>query len=209
MGKSSSTVKETAYEKELAAVYKEQWDYYEANIVPVENQVIGEAKASNDKSVYQGISDDVNLGYQRSFAEASGGTAENLAANGVDPSSGKFKSAISSLADIEGSVSADATARSEVAGQERYIDKMSNVMAMGQGEAQESVSSLSDIAAKSQSKAFNDASISQQNKNSTLGSIGAVAGAYASNSLNSPAVTYSNTGTVGAGFNDNNDFRGR
>lgn len=208
MGKSNK-VEETAYEKELAKVYKEQWDYYETNIVPVENQVIDEAKASNNESVYQGISDDVNLGYQRSFAQVNESTAENLAASGVDPSSGKFKDTISSLADIEGSVSADATARSEVAGQERYIDKMSNVMAMGQGEAQEAVSSLSDIAVNSQRKAINDASISQQNKNNTLGAIGMVGGAYASNSLNKPTVSYSNTGTIGAGFNDNNDFRGR
>ncbi|NRA62491.1 MAG: hypothetical protein HRU25_16635 [Psychrobium sp.] len=177
-------VEETAYEKELAKVYLEQWGYYKSNIVPVENQVIEEAKASNDASVYQGISDDTNLGYQRSFAQAGDSTTKQLTANGVNPNSGKFKGAINSLSDIEGSVSADAKSRSQIAGQERHIDKMSNVMAMGQGEAQQAVSSLNDIAVNSQRKAINDASISSQKSANTLSAVGALGGAYASHYLN-------------------------
>lgn len=208
MGKSNK-VKETAYEKELATIYKEQWDYYETNIVPVENQVIDDAKASNDGSVYQGISDDANLGYQRSFAQSADNAATNMAANGIDPSSGKFKQTLSSMSDNEASVSSDAIARSQVAGQERFIDKTSNVMAMGQGQAQESVASLNDIAINSQRKAISDASNASQSKADTLSAIGMAAGAYASNSLKKPDVSYSNTGTVNAGFNQNNDFRGK
>lgn len=181
-------VEETAYEKELAKVYGEQWDYYEKNIVPVENQVIDDATTSNDASVYQGISDDTNLGYQKSFSDTSKQTLNNMSANGIDPSSGKAKGAISSLSDIEASVKADATSRSEIAGQERYIDKMSNVMAMGQGEAQESVASLNDIAVNSQQKAASDASISAQNKANIHSAVGAVGGAYASHKLSTPKV---------------------
>ena len=193
MGKSNK-IEETEYEKELAAVYKEQWDYYQDSVVPVENQVIEDAKASNDSSVYQNINDDTNLAYQRSFSGASKNSAENLSAKGVDPSSGKFKGTISSLADMEGTVSADAKSRSEVAGQERYIDKLSNVMAMGQGQAQESVATLSDIAVNSQRKAINDASISAQNKANTLSAVGAVGGAYASHSLNGSKSPAANNG---------------
>jgi len=179
-------VEETAYEKELAKVYSEQWDYYENNIIPIENQVIDEANSSNDDSIYQGISDDVNLGYQKSFSQTRKQTLDNLAAQGVDPSSGKGKGAISSLADIEASVKSDATSRSEVAGQERYIDKMSNVMAMGQGQSQEAVASLNDIAVQSQRKASSDASISAQNKANIHSAVGAVGGAYTSHKLNTP-----------------------
>ena len=183
MGGGDNEVKETAYEKELAKVYGEQWDYYEKNIVPVENQVIDEAKTSNDASVYQGISDDTNLGYQKSFSDTSKQTLDTMSANGIDPSSGKAKGAISSLSDIEASVKADATSRSEIAGQERYIDKMSNVMAMGQGESQQAVASLNDIAVNSQRKAVSDASISRQNKSNVMSTLGAVGGAYTSNAL--------------------------
>lgn len=184
----SNKVEETEYEKELAKVYSEQWDYYEKNIIPVENKVIDEAKTSNDDSVYQGISDDVNLGYQKSFSETGKQTLESLSSKGVDPSSGKGKGAVSSLSDIEASVKADATSRSEVAGQERYIDKTSNVMAMGQGQSQSAVSSLNDIAASSQRKASSDASIAAKDKANIHSAVGAVGGAYASHSMK-PSAT--------------------
>jgi hypothetical protein len=171
-------VEETEYEKQLAGVYKEQWNYYQDKVVPIENKVITDAKNSNDDSVYQKISDNTNLGYQRSFNAAGKTTLDNLTSQGVDPSSGKAKSAISKLSDVEASVSTDAKARSEIAGQERYIDKMSNVMAMGQGQEQEATASLSDIAVGAQQKAANDASISTQNRNNTLGAVGLAAGAY-------------------------------
>lgn len=186
MGGGDNKVEETAYEKELAKVYGEQWSYYQDNIVPVEDQVIDDAKTSNDQSTYQTISDDTNLGYQKSFSETGKQALDNMSAQGIDPSSGKAKKAMSSLSDMEGSVKADATARSEIAGQERHIDKMSNVVAMGQGEAQEAVASLNDIAVNSQRKAASDASISAQNKANIHSAVGAVGGAYASHKLNAP-----------------------
>lgn len=202
MGKSNK-VEETEYEKELAKVYSEQWDYYEKNIIPVENKVINEAKESNDDSVYQGISDDVNLGYQKSFSKTGKQTLNDLSAQGIDPSSGKGKGAIGSLADIEASVKADATTRSEIAGQERHIDKMSNVMAMGQGEAQSTVSSLNDIAVSSQRKASSDASIAAKDKANIHSAVGAVAGGIASNSMGA-TKTASNSASDSAVYLDSN-----
>ena len=186
------SVKETQYEKELAKVYAEQWGYYKSNIVPIENKVIAKAHKANDSSTYNKISADSNIGYQKSFSSANKQTLKNLTASGVDPSSGKFKGAVSSLSDMEGSVSSDAKSRSQVAGQERYIDKMSNVVAMGQGQAQSSVASLNDIAVNSQRKAYNDASIASQDKANTLGAIGAIGGAFTNNSLHK-----SNTDSTG------------
>lgn len=181
-------VKETEYEKELAKIYKEQWGVYQQDVVPMENIVIGEAKSSNDASVYKGIAGDTNLGYQKAFSKAGEQTLDNLAASGVDPSSGKAKGLLSDLSNEQASVSADATSRAQNDGQERYIDKMSNVMAMGQGESQQAVASLNDIAVNSQREAFADASISAQNKTNTLNAVGAVGGAYASHSMSTPGV---------------------
>ncbi len=181
-------VKETEYEKELAKVYKEQWDVYQKDVVPMENIVIGDARSANDASVYEGIAGDTNLGYQKAFSKAGEQTLDNLAASGVDPSSGKAKGLLSDLSDEQASVSADATSRAQNDGQERYIDKMANVMAMGQGQAQSSVASLNDIAVNSQREAFQDASRSAQNKSSVLSTIGAVGGAYASSSMSKPGV---------------------
>ncbi len=177
MGGSSGEVKETEYEKELAKVYAEEWGYYQDSIVPFENQVIDEAKQSNDASVYDDIAENTNIGYKKSFSDASNNALSSMEANGINPNSGKFKSVVSDMADNEASVTSDATSRSQVAGQERYIGKMSNVMAMGQGQSQEATATLSDIAASSQRKAINDANNSRAGKDSVIGAAGALAGA--------------------------------
>jgi hypothetical protein len=203
----SEEVEETEYEKELAKVYKDQWNYYQKDVVPMEGVVIDEAKSSNDTKVYDSISGDVNLGYQKAFSKAGEQTLDNLAASGVDPSSGKAKGLLSDLSNEQASVSADATSRAESDGQERYTDKMSNVMAMGQGEAQQAVSSLSDIAANSQRKAFQDASISAKNKTNTLSTIGAVGGAMASGSMKKPGVDL-NSPEILAGTPTNQSYNG-
>ena len=203
----SDKVKETEYEKELAKVYGEQFAYYQENIIPVENRVMAEAKASNDGSIYHGISEDVNLGYEKSFGEAGKKTLSNLASQGVDPSSGKSREAIGSLANVGASVKADATSRAQISGQERYIDKSSNIMAMGQGQSQNAVSSLNDIAVNSQRKANSDASIASQNKYNIHSAIGGIGGAYASNSFSAPSSTDANPDRVFSGnpVNQSND----
>lgn len=192
-------VEETQYEKELANVYKEQWAMYQKDVVPMEDRVINDAKSSNDSSVYDEIGGDVNLGYQKAFSKAGEQTLDNLAANGVDPSSGKAKGLLSDMSNDQATVSADASSRAQIDGQERYLDKMSNVMAMGQGEAQQAVSSLNDIAVNSQKKAFTDASISAQNKSNVLSTVGAVGGAYASHSMNATVPGANNPSEILAG----------
>lgn len=185
----STDVKETEYEKELAKVYAEEWGYYQENIVPFENQVIEDAKQANDESVYDDISENTNLGYKKSFSEASNNALSSMEASGINPNSGKFKNVVSDMADSEASVTSDAKSRSQVSGQERYTGKMANVMAMGQGQSQEATATLSDIASSSQQKAFNDASNSRQQSDSILGAAGAIAGAAGSYYNNLPADT--------------------
>lgn len=197
-------VEETEYEKELAKIYKEQWDIYQKDVVPMENIVIGDATSSNDASVYDSIAGDTNLGYQKGFSQAGEQTLDNLAASGVDPSSGKAKGLLSDLSNEQASVSADATTRAQNDGQERYVDKMANVMAMGQGESQQAVASLNDIAINSQREAFQDASISAQNKSNVLSAVGALGGAYASNSM-TPSNTTGNETLAGLPVNQKYD----
>lgn len=192
----STDVKETEYEKELAKVYGEEWQLYQEKIVPFENIVIGDAQKANDKAVYDDIAENANLGYKKSFTEAKSNTLASMQANGVNPNSGKFKQTLSDISDNEASVTSDATARSQVAGQERYIGQMSNVMAMGQGQSQEATATLSDIAQSSQRKAFNDASISQQQSDNWVGLAGATLGAAGSYYKNKPDIDINNANTI-------------
>lgn len=195
MGKSSE-IEESEYEKELAKVYGEEWQLYEEKIVPFENIVIKDAKEANDKAVYDDIAENTNLGYKKSFTEAKSGTLASMQANGVNPNSGKFKQTLSDISDNEASVTSDATARSQVAGQERYIGQMSNVMAMGQGQSQEATATLSDIAQSSQRKAFNDAANSRAQSDSIIGAAGALAGAAGSYYKNKPDININDANTI-------------
>lgn len=195
MGKSSE-IKETEYEKELAKVYAEEWGLYQEKIVPFENIVINDAQKANDKAVYDDIAENANLGYKKSFTEAKNNTLSSMQANGVNPNSGKFKQTLSDISDNEASVTSDATARSQVAGQERYIGKMANVMAMGQGQSQEATATLSDIAQSSQRKAFNDAANSRAQSDSIIGAAGALAGAAGSYYKNKPDININDANTI-------------
>lgn len=192
----STDVKETEYEKELAKVYAEEWQLYQDEMVPFENIVIQDAQDANDKAVYDDIAENTNLGYKKSFTEAKNNTLASMQANGVNPNSGKFKQTLGDISNNEASVTSDATARSQVAGQERYIGQMSNVMAMGQGQSQEATATLSDIAQSSQRKAFNDASISQQQSDNWAGLAGATLGAAGSYYKNKPDIDINDANTI-------------
>lgn len=205
MGKSNK-VKETEYEKELAKVYAEEWELYQDKIVPFENMVIDDAKQSNDESVYGDIAENTNLGYKKSFSEASNNTLANMETGGINPNSGKFKNAVSDMADGEASVTSDAIARSQVAGQERYIGKMSNIMAMGQGQSQQATATLSDIAYGSQQKAFNDARNKQAINDSYIGAAGAAAGAAGSYYSNLPEIDVGDASIIAGTPSNNNGF---
>lgn len=191
MGKGGGDIKETEYEKELAQIYAEEWQYYNEKIVPFENQVIDDATAANDKAVYDDISKAVTLGSQQSFGDASNRTLANMSASGINPNSNKFKATLSDLSDNQAASTSDTIARSEVAGQERYAGKLINVMAMGQGQSQEATATLGDIAQGAQRKAFSDSRISQQNTDALMGAAGALAGAAGSHYMNGQTTTAS------------------
>ena len=185
---SDDKVKETEQEKAFAQVFLEQQQAFEDVGIPAQDRVIADANESNDASVYQNVANDANLSYQKSFSDSGKSLTSNMAASGIDPSSGKFKGNVSSLADMEATKLADSTSRGQIDAQDRYTSKLSNVVAMGQGEAQQSVATLSDIAQGSQQQAFSDASASAASKNNTLGAIGAVGGAAASYASSAPTT---------------------
>ncbi len=206
MSKGGGKVSETEYEKELAKVYAEQWAYYEDKIVPVENKVIADANSANDASVYEKIGSDTNLSYQKAFDKKNSLTIADMEAKGVNPNSGKFKGEISKLSDMEASSASDAKSRAQSGGQERYVDKMGNVVAMGQGESQSAVASLNDLAVNSQRKSFTDARIDQQSYDNNIGAIGAISGALTSNSLYSGAGSDSSADIL-AGIPTNEKYK--
>lgn len=202
----TNEVKETEYEKELAKVMGEEWDYYKTNIVPIENQVIAEATDSNKNEVYNEISKNTNLATTVNNSKSLADVETSLQASGIDPSSGKYTETTQKLSDLNAVDSAKAQTTSEIQGQNRYIDKLSNVVSMGQGEATGAVSSLNDLASDSQRQAANQMAINQQEANNINGAIGAIGGAVVSNNLNTSNSNSVNQDIKNLASNPNSGF---
>lgn len=213
-GSSGSTeVKETSQDRAAADVARQQWDLYQSELKPYENLFMEKVDSLNDEQNYADIAGDVNLGYQQAFGRARQQTADNLTSAGVDPSSGKFQSALGDLAEDQVAGTIDATARAQTDQQNKYIAGLQDIQAMGAGQKAEALQGYQGIAAASQQKAISDAQNSLSKNLATQGLIGAVGGAaasgYAKSNSSSPGLSSmtSNTGVFG-GLSSNNSWNG-
>lgn len=184
-GGGSTEVKETTQQQAAAEVARQQWDLYQNELKPYENLFMDKVDSLNDEQKYTDIAGDVNLGYQQAFGRARQQTADNLTSSGVDPSSGKFQSALSDLAEDQVAGTIDATARSQTDQQNKYIAGLQDIQAVGAGQKAEALQGYQGIAAAANQKALSDAqsSLSKQAANQQL--VGAVGGSLASYGLSS------------------------
>lgn len=212
-GGGSTEVKETTQQQAAAEVARQQWDLYQNELKPYENLFMDKVDSLNDEQKYTDVAGDVNLGYQQAFGRARQQTADNLTSAGVDPSSGKFQSALSDLAEDQVAGTIDATARSQTDQQNKYIAGLQDVQAIGAGQKAEALQGYQGIASASQQKAISDAqsSLSKQAANQQL--VGAVGGALTSYGLKdvasaSPTSGLSSPSTVFGGLSGNNSWNG-
>lgn len=193
---SSNKVEETEQEKELALRMSDEWAIYNNELAPIEDQVIDSALASNDDEVYAEIGSASNLASNSSLSELTSSTSRNLNASGINPNSGSYKSTLNDMAEMSGSSAINVASNSQLAGVQRHVNKLENVVSMGQGEAQESTKTLADLATNAQREANHQNNLNQQRANDNLGAVGGIAGAYAShsNSLSSNKSDQENGG---------------
>lgn len=177
-GGGDNEVKETAYQKELAKVAADEWNRYQDVFVPIENEYINKVNEMGKEPKYKKVASDVGLNYQSNFQNARSATEKNMAAGGVDPTSGKASSAQNEL------VQSQLTGENQAASQGQHdattsrVGHMANVMASGRGQQATAVNSLQDIAAQSGTKARNEA-YSKANEVSVPGVALGVAGSAA------------------------------
>ncbi|WP_198517254.1 hypothetical protein [Vibrio sp. HA2012] len=177
MGKSSSSQKETSYEKAAAAVAAEQWDIYENELSQYEDNFIQRVGNYNSDSNMANVKSDTDLAYNSAYADNREQTAESMAASGIDPSSGKFQGAQADITTSQAMSQADAVNRAQSSEQDKYIAGLSDVVSIGQGEKAEAMAGLSDVASMSASKAAGDAQNDFNSRAATQQLVGSVAGA--------------------------------
>ena len=122
-------------------------------------------------------------GTTQAFSRANDADIEQLNAKGFDPNSGAFQAAISANATKKASVTADNVIQTGQAIQDQKVQGMKNVVAIGNGQAAESLAGLSDIASASAAKANNDAENKAGKRRANAGAVGFAAGAGAKAAL--------------------------
>ncbi|SLM63490.1 MULTISPECIES: hypothetical protein [Dickeya] len=193
-GGGSTEVKETTQQMAAAEVASKQWNLYQNELKPYENLFMEKVDSLNDGQKYGNIAGDVNLGYQQEFARTRRQAADGLASVGVDPSSGKFQSALKDIATDQVAGTIDATNRAQTDQQNKYVAGLQDVQAMGSGQKAEALQGYQGIAAASQQKAISDAQSALSKQQASKGLIGTVGGALVSKGLSSfPAKTPTTT----------------
>lgn len=175
-GGGSSKIEETAEQRELAAIAAEQYEYYERELMPVRNAYISEMKAGNDESKFDRLASSVSTDTTAILDAEQEGGVKQMAAAGIDPSSGKFLATTGDMAKEAGRISADALNRGQVAQQDAHLKGLSNVIAMGEKKATQAVQGLSDVAANSADHARASAMDSLRKRDTAGTGLGLVAG---------------------------------
>lgn len=125
-----------------------------------------------------------DLSYNREYGKAREATADNLAASGVDPSSGKFTATLSSLATDQALAQGDTVNRAQVNEQDKYVVGKQDVVAVGAGQKAEGLAGMEDTARLSLQNATNDAYADFNRRSANAQAVGTLAGVGASMYMN-------------------------
>lgn len=188
MGKGGSNeVPETEAQKALAEVAMKQWDLYKTELQPYEDLFIDKVDDLNSQGEYDKLAGTAALGTAQSFGEVRAGLADSMAASGVDPTSGKYQATMNELETDQALSQTDTVNRAQSSQQDRYVAGLKDVAAMGQGQKAEALEGYNNLANTSLNKAANDAQNKFNEKQATLGLVGAMGGAYTAQTMNTPA----------------------
>lgn len=136
--------KQTAEEKMLGELSIERWNDYQTRFRPIEDQYINDVQMT--ESDYAQARGQANTSVQQNFGEAEEKLKTSLMMSGVDPSSNTFVDAVDDMALDRGLSSGASKNEANNAVDEMHIKGLQNVVAMGQGQATESIKGMSDIA---------------------------------------------------------------
>ena len=195
MGKGGSTsVKETSLQKAQADIAAEQWSIYQNELKQYEDLFIDKVDNLNNESNYDKVAGDAAVQTTSAFGDARNKTATNLAASGVDPTSGKYQAAMDDFTEAQATSQIDTTGRAQNDQASKYTAGLSDVVALGAGQKAEALDGYSSLANASGNKAIADAESAYNYKASTLNSLGTAAGMATANYMKTGTATNPETG---------------
>lgn len=186
MGKGGSNeIQETEAQKAAAGVAMEQWNLYNSDLKQYEDIFMDKVDDLNSEREYDKLAGTAALGTAKTFGDARAGMADSMAAGGIDPTSGKYQTAMSDLETDQALSQTDTTNRAQSSQQDKYVAGLKDVVSIGAGQKAESLAAMGDVATTSLRKATSDAQSSFQSQQATAGLVGTVAGAGSAYGLQS------------------------
>lgn len=173
----SSDIPETEEQRALAEVASEKWDMFETSFKPVRQEYINEMMANNDASKYTDLAESVSTDAAIMLEKEAQGAAGNLAAQSIDPTSGRYQATMGKIASDSAVITADTVNRAQSTQQSAYMQGLGNVMAMGEKKSMQATQGLSDVAADSVDSAMQSARNKASSRSDVKTGLGMVIGA--------------------------------
>ncbi len=175
-GGGDSTVKDTPEQRQLAQVAAEKWNFAQEKLAPLENaymESVGDMTSAGNMSYIAGRT---LQSQQQAVSDANQQAGLQLGLAGIDPSSGRFQSAMSSIALGGASAGGETLGRAQFEQENQQIRGLQNIVAIGQGQAGQAQVGLSGIAAQSAQDARQSAATQFNRRSANLQLLGQVAG---------------------------------
>jgi hypothetical protein len=172
-----NSIDDTEDQKALAEVAAQRWERYQTTFVPAENAYIQEAVNYDKQSRMDQVTGQAASSSMQASSAQANQNSDALSAAGIDPSSGAWGEAIS-----QGSANA-AKAQSTVVNQtgqalqDRKVAGMKNVVAIGNGQASDTIAGMGDIATSSAKAAMDRSQRGFDQASARDAAIGTVVGA--------------------------------
>lgn len=186
MSKGGNEIKEDPWTREFAKVADEKWALYKNEYEPLAKEYMNEIDAINTEGRRDFVEGAAMSGTSKAFGEAANSLERNITSTGTNPNSGKYKTRMGSLRDLQGASGAETATRADMQLQDDFVTGLSNISALGRGESTKSQVGLSDISQLSARKAEEDAVDAWNNKSENAQAIGfglGAAGTLYGNSL--------------------------
>lgn len=175
--------KQSPEEKALGELSIERWNDYQSRFRPVEDQFIKDVQITD--SDYSQARGQASTAVQQSFDNAEKGLTTNLMMKGHDPSSNSFVDAVDDISLDRGLSMGAALNETNNAVDEKHVKGLQTVVAMGQGQATDSMKGLSDIAYDATRDSLNRAQTSFDQQSAGRQLVGQAMGLGTSAYLNS------------------------
>lgn len=166
--------------KALAEVAAKRFNRYQEVFVPLENAYIKDVMDVRNQGTYETVGAMASADYAGQFAGANTQLADEMVQQGVDPSSGVFVGNSNALRKAQAAKQGLGIASAKIDNTSRFYDGLQGIIAMGQGQAGESIGGLQSLATRSTQKAMNDASSAFENASGVRAGVGQMVGMAAS-----------------------------